>query len=327
MFVTMVDIARELEISQSTVSRVLNGKDYCRVSQEKAELIRKTAREMGYQVNLAAVGLRKRQSYAIGALLPSPRDSFYGELAAELQELLRPTEYIATFAFWKTLDEAEKATRQILSRHPAAVITCEPGFLPDGLTIPVVSYYNSDERFDFIGYDHEAVVRSCVDYLRELGHRDIAYIGGACKGSLRCLAFPQAMRDAGLPNGESSWEEGRSPEEGFERLWAGERRPTAILAHNDSAAFRVIRRAWQRGVCVPDDLSVIGFDDIPQCAVYIPALTTVRSTVSTAELLLGSVFARLADSGLPRQCRIVKSELVRRESCAPLKTMSRRDAK
>lgn len=328
MPVTMTDIARELGVSQSAVSRVLNGKEDGLVAEDKAAMIKRTANEMGYKINLAAVGLRKRKSYVIGILSLSPRDSFYGKLVADFQHLISRTEYIATFAFWENLEEAEQATKHILSRQVDAIITCEPQFLPQNIKIPVVSYCNYDERFDNVSYDYEYSFRLRVNYLMELGHRNIAYMGDF-QDRGRKIAFHKVVDESGLPCPQMAlvplgnyFEEDWMTQlmERFDALWDNEQRPTAVLAQNDVAAILILRRAWERGIKIPEDLSVIGVDNIPQGATCTPSLTTVDnfSHVSAAELLFRKVFERMKESDLPPRKHIVRGELIKRESCASI---------
>jgi LacI family transcriptional regulator len=333
----MNDIARELNISQSTVSRVLTGKEKGRVSTKKAELIKKTAFDMGYQINLAAVGLRNRKSYTIGILLPSPRDVFVGKVVADLQHLISDTEYIATFAYWETLEEAGKSAKNILSRQVDAIITCEPGFLPDNLQIPVVAYGSKDNRFDYVGYNYEQSLRLRIDYLKELGHLEIAYLGEFQKSSwtgnfgkiLKEYGFPHRKRHL-EPMGnyfESGWTERLM--NNFDLLWEDKHRPTAIIAQNDASAILILRRAWERGIKIPEELSVIGIDNIPQGATSIPSLTTVDKfdNISVAETILKNIFSRIKDPHLPLRNYIARSKLIKRESCAPPGATANREGK
>ncbi|OGV53226.1 MAG: hypothetical protein A2X49_12570 [Lentisphaerae bacterium GWF2_52_8] len=322
----MTDIARELKIAQSTVSRVLNGKDKGRVSPKRAELIRKTARDMGYQINLAAVGLRKMKSYTIGILLPSPRDSFVGKLVAELQHKISQTDYMANFAFWETLEGAEDSTKSILSRRVDAIVTCEPQFLPANVGIPVLSYFNYDRRFDFVGFDREEALCLCIDYLWNLGHRKIGYIGGfksvqkngkvAKNLSQKGLAPLPEWKSVTSNVFEKDWENNLKDE--FERQWNCSKRPSAILAQNDATAIVVLRKAWEMGIKVPQELSIIGMNNIPQSSTCTPSLTTVDNFagVSIAEIILEVIFKRLENPSLPKQKYIAHSKLLKRESCA-----------
>ncbi len=328
MNVTMTDIARAAQVSQSAVSLVLNGKSDSRVSQAKTELIRRTARELGFQVNMSAVCLRKQKTYTIGILLPSPRDTYYGELVADLQHLISRSDYTASFGFWENQAEAEKATANMLSRKVDALITCEPGYLPDGLDIPVVSFGVRDERYDSLCHDQEYSFQLRIAYLAELGHRVIDYVGGSAVDPRRTL-FKNKLQDLGLvcraPDfapfqadvQEDNWQAQLMA--CFDRVWESSPRPTAIVAQNDVTAILIIRRAWERSIRVPGELSVIGFDDIPQSAVCVPSLTTVNKypDITEAELLMDMIFRRMSEPNLPPVRHLSRSRLVLRESCVP----------
>lgn len=327
MKATMTDVARRLGVAQSTVSRVLNGKDKGRVSSQKAALIRKTANAMGYQTNLAAVSLRNRKSYVIAILLPSLRDSFYGRLVGELEHLISATEYIANFSFWETFEDAKKKTENVLSRQVAAIITSEPRLLPDGLEVPVVSYSVPDERFDSVCYDFEQTMRVRVDYLAKLGHRKISYLVER-PNDFRSEAFQKTLAEKGLPrlsrNLESpgeyfmiNWDE--TVRNRFDRLWDDCARPTAIVAQNDATAMVVLRRAWERGIKIPEELSVVGVDNIHQATLAIPGLTTIENFAedSAAEIILNFVLNRLRAPDAPKQRHVARGKLIERESCGP----------
>ena len=326
MAITMADIAARLSISQSTVSRVLNGKDNGRVSKDKAAKIKDAAQRLGYQTNMAAVGLRKRKTYTIGILLPSPRDSFVGEVVADLQHLISNTRYIATFAFWESMEEAEKSACNILSRQVDAIITCEPRFIPDNLDIPVIAYGSRDCRFDYVGYDYEQSMRLRIGYLTALGHREIAYLG-EFQETARHGVFRKILKEHNLnyrnrhlqPLGnyfEPDWPE--KLVDNFDRLWDSPTRPTAIIARNDASAILLLHRAWERGISIPAELSIIGIDNIPQSAHCIPPLTTVDkyNGMSVAKKIFEYLFSRLDNIDLPlRDCN-AQGKLIERESCA-----------
>ncbi len=327
MYVTMTDIARRLRTAQSTVSRVLNGKDRGRVSPRMAEQIRNAARDMGYQVNLAAVGLRTMKSFTIGILLPSPLDSSVGKLVADLQHQISRTSYTANFAFWETMAGAEASAKNMLSKRVDAIITCEPEFLPDDVGVPVVSYVSFDKRFDFVGFDGEESLCLCLDHLWELGHRDIDYAGGfnriRANGKLRKMIARRGLPP--LPEWktttsnvfEANWR--TNLQQSFERMWSRARRPTAILAQNDATAIEILRKAWELGIRVPGELSVIGMGNIPMAGSCTPGLTTVDNfaEIPVAEIILAHLFDRLANPELPLRKYLARPKLIKRESCAP----------
>ena len=103
--VTIMDIARDCDLSKSTVAYALSGSPKGKVTPEKCALIRKTAVKLGYRANLAAKVLSSRKSYSIGVLLPSTHDNFYGDMVAKIQHVFSKTDYTPLFAFWKTQKE------------------------------------------------------------------------------------------------------------------------------------------------------------------------------------------------------------------------------
>ena len=207
-----------------------------------------------------------------------------------------------------------------------AIITCEPRYLPDNLKIPVISLFNSDKRFDYVGYSAKQSITFCLDYLQELGHKKIAYIG--LQGTPRAEAFHNLVRESDIVNFPTWNQCPKIVESDFfsvgatylEKIWEQEEHPTALIAHNDIVSIGAIRKAWELGIRIPGDLSIIGFDDMQYSQYCIPSLTTIRrkDENSIAKILFEKIFARLKNNALPRTEYIIQLELIIRESCGKL---------
>ncbi len=323
MPITMTELARRLNLSHSTVSLVLNNRYRNRVRPEVADLILSTARELGYHPNRAASELRRQQSSNIGVLLPSPRNFYYGEIVADLHREIRRRNYSPVFSFWDEDKEQQDALEAILSWHSAGIITVEPQLLPENVNVPVVSFYNSDPRFDLVELDLDSAVNQVLDYLHELGHREIAWLGNPDDRRYELylrhlpeygMELPERCRAFG--RGILSFADGSAM---FDRLLeqcAG-KLPTAIVAHNDMVAIGIIRRAAELGYRIPADFSIVGQDDIVQDQFTLPTLTSIHyaGDGSVGSKLVETIFQRIDDPDSERRIIRIAPTLVKRESC------------
>jgi len=319
----MTEMAKRLNLSQSTVSLVLNNRHKDRIRPEVAERILSTAKALGYRPNRAAAELRRQKSNNIGILLPSPRNFFYGEMVADLHQEIRRRGYAPIFAFWDTEREQPDALDTILSWQVEAIITVEPQLLPANLHIPVVSFYHADPRFDLVELNLEAAVRMILQYFRELGHREIAWLGNRDDHRYDLyrrlapefgLAFPEPWQV--FQNGVLSFDDGH---QFFDQLLrqCNRKLPTALIAHNDMVGIGIIRRATELGYHIPSDFSIVGQDDIAQSRFTVPTLSTIHYAdgTSIAAMMIETVFKRLTDPALPRQVTRITPTLIKRESC------------
>ena len=334
MAITMTEVAKQLNLSHSTVSLVLNNRYHNRVRPEVAARILSTAKELGYRPNRAASELRRQRSNNIGILLPSTRNFFYGEMVADLHQKICQLNYSPIFAFWDLLGEQQRAVETILSWQTEAIITVEPSLLPRKLDIPVASFYNADPRFDLVELNLPAAMTQILRYLYELGHRRIAWLGN--REDLRYKTLVQQAPKFGIAippefqvvgRGVLSFADGS---QFFDRLLEQSRGrlPTAIIAHNDMVAIGIIRQAVKRGYRIPEDFSLVGQDDIVQAEFSLPTLTTIHYADggSVAKMLVDTVFRRLKCPELPRQVVRIEPTLIKRESCgvAPSNRIKRR---
>ena len=318
----MTELARRLNLSQSTVSRALNHRDAGRMKPALAKRIREEARKAGYRLNRAAATLRTGESNMIGVSLPTPRNLRNAELTAALHHEIVARGFLPFFAFHEKKEEQKEKISSLLSLNPAGVITIEPDAMPDVPGLPVVGYYYDDKRFDLLQLDMREMIHRILAYLQQLGHRKIAVIG--LHGDIRYPFLFESLADYGMlcPESCQILFTGDFPPGGvlFDRLLAQtekEARPTAILVHNDPLALAVMRRIHERGYSVPEDFSVIGNEDIALAKESVPALTTVR--YETPEILARKMVAMLlerrAHPERPLQRILIRPELVIRESC------------
>ena len=318
---TLRDVARAAGVNPSTVSKALRGAGD--LNPETARHIRETAAELGYRV-------RERRNGAVrtvGVICPELMGSFYARIASEMGEALLAEGFdmlLAVSNFDPAREEAllegftgrnlagivcitENDLRRPLSRIPASVPT-----------VVVAANYAVEDR-DVICIDEGAGMRRVAEHLTELGHTRIAFAGTRYgEKRLESLNRELFLRGAQIPQ-ERIWlsaqRHGRAGLEAGERLLAA--RPTAIVAEYDDVALGVMRALAARGVRVPEDVSVTGFDNADFCAYLPPPLTSVDSHAGELCAAAAQTLARkLANPRGAVQSVSIRPTLVIRESTA-----------
>jgi LacI family transcriptional regulator len=330
--VTIIDVAREANVSFSTVSRVVNGKGY--ISAETRRRVMEAMARTGYTVNRQARALAGGRHQVVGLLVPNLDTSYIGEILRGIDEELAA-------ASW---DLMLYTTHRQKSRESVFVSSLTHG-MTDGLLMILptdpASYIDSIRlrKFPYVLIDYGAQgqtgpsvrttnVQGAFDattYLIELGHRRIGFITGnlemGCSHD-RIAGHRDALAQAGIPFDEALIREGNFHQpQGYamtQELLALEDRPTAIFASNDQSAFGVMDAVRDAGLRIPADVSVVGFDDIPGSRMTHPPLTTVRQPLTE----IGRVATRMlldliADPDRPEESIDLPTELVIRESCQP----------
>jgi LacI family transcriptional regulator len=334
--VTIVDVAREAGVSYSTVSRVVN--NYEHVKPETREKVLNAMMRLGYVVNQQARSLRGGRSQVIGLLVPEVGNSYIGAIIRGIDAELAASQY----------DLMLYTTHRQKTKESTYVATITRG-LADGLLLllptNVEAYMASLQRQQFahvlIDYQHvdndlTSTLQStnwqgafeATNYLINLGHRRIGYIVGLkeMQCSLDRLAGYRAALEAHgidyVPELVYMGDFFRT--QGYEaarQFLALPHPPTAIFAANDTSAFGAIEAVRGEGLRVPDDISVIGFDNIPEAAQVHPGLTTVRQPLEEmGRLAVQILLNRLDDPDLPGERVELPTELVIRESCKPPKS-------
>lgn len=337
MNVTIVDIAHRAKVAPSTVSRALSGKG--RISPATRERILKIAQEMGYEGSSTpqeAIGIlyNRRLRYLIG-------DNFYGTIMESVERTFRQWGFRVFFA---TFEKSESLPELLQQESHDGFIVVGGDTTPETIAplratgIPIVLVDN-----EFPDHPTPAVVtanvegsRTLAQHLLLLGHTDIGYIAGPISHiSLRqrIEGFRQVMREAGrlvpeasvvcLPDGHFGFDTGVT---GFHELWVrrGER-PTAVMCSNDLVALGVLQACHDLGINVPEDLSVVGFDDVVQGAR--PALTTMKIHLSQMGIQAAHLLYDLirGEQSIPLKV-VIYPELCIRESTAPVSRVERSEA-
>jgi LacI family transcriptional regulator len=330
---TIRDIADLAGVSIATVSRVLNGRPD--VAAETRENVMQVVREHGFSTNRGARGLSSGRTGIIGLTLPLVNDSYFGPILAGASEALY--EQDMRIMLCPTLHEHDREV-SLLERLMRGTTDGAILMLPEESGEELLSLQKSG--YPFVVVDpreappdgipcvssmHAAGAKLATEHLLGLGHRRIGAITGVpgmyaseerLMGMRAALATAGILLDADLvvasdwqiPTGEAAADE----------LLSRPDPPTAIFAFNDNGAVGAVQAARRRGLRVPEDLSIIGFDDLFQATIVAPKLSTVRQPLAELGRMGVSLLSRLIDGQrLDAQRVEVSTTLVVRESTAP----------
>lgn len=336
--ITIEDVARAAGVSAMTVSRVINKEPNVRA--ETRTVVLETIARLNYSPNSAARNLAAGEATHIGLLYSNPSAAYLSQFLVGALEAARKAGSHLVIEPCESEDEAEQgeAARRFAYAEAEGVILPPPlsesvGILTElalaktpVVTVAMGKLYPNALN---VRIDDYAAAKQMTDYLIELGHRRIALITGNPKhiaASERERGFRAAVAEAGLRPQDIAVEGGlftfRSGLNAAEKLLARAVPPTAIFASNDDMAAAVVSVAHRRGLEVPGDLTVVGFDDTAPATTVWPELTTIRQPVSAMaaaalELLLADLRHRRSGSVGLSQEMVLDHELVIRESSGP----------
>jgi DNA-binding LacI/PurR family transcriptional regulator len=299
---TMQDIADAAGVAQSTVSRVLNGgSGPIGVAEETRRRVRAIADELGYRPHPFARALRGAPSMLLGAVVRSFSDPFFAEAIHAVSIEAKRQGYSLVLGHAAHGSAHELSVVLEVRQCDAIVVLGDLGDAPQlledlrRLQVRVVALWHgaSLEGFPSVGVDNRAGTDAVLRHLIGLGHERIAFVGPELLGDVRerQAAYEEALNRAGIavPSGYVDHVANTiaGAEQAFARLWALPQRPTAIVAATDLLAISLLHSAHRRGLSIPGQLSIAGFDDIPFAAAAVPGLTTVRMPV--AEIVAAAV--------------------------------------
>ena len=340
--ITIKDIARELNLSPATVSLVLNDKPH-RLSAETRRAVLEKAREMNYRPNNTAVSLKTRKSHTIGMVLSDLTNAYFGELAKGADNYCVKNNYSLLLC---SVNDQAKVTPQYLDSLidkgvDGIIITSFKGNSPEdnnklvsyiesyGIHVASIGYHMQYGNAINIYLDDEKGGYLATRHLIELGHKRIGCITGNLRddvngpASQRFFGYKAALKEAGLPYyPEYLVEADYTIEDGLE----GGRRllrygVTAIVTPNDLCAYGIYKYAQLHNIHIPDELSVVGYDDIIYSDFFTPGLTTIRQPAYDMGRIAAERLIELCndpDKKRDPEDIIFKPKLIVRESTRPL---------
>ncbi|MBV7338478.1 LacI family transcriptional regulator [Chloroflexi bacterium TSY] len=331
MSVRLEDISKHLGLSISTVSKALNG--YSDISPATKERIQEAATALGYHPNMAARNLRRQRTEKIGMVVNYPInivDDFLSELIPGAALAAERADY-NLILYTSVAQHPERISKICRAREVDGLLLLWPPQLEETLDlmekeqIPYVVLPRRVPSKDvsYIAADHESGGRMLTQHLIELGHTRIGFTSRPEMHETnmdRYAGYCMALADAGIPLDESLVVEtdGNDPQDGkraIDTFLAMDVPPTAILFFTDPMAMQALAAANERGIRVPEELSIAGHDGILTSGLTVPALTTVRQPIpQMGRLALECLLARIVDHNLSAAQHILSVELVVRNS-------------
>jgi DNA-binding LacI/PurR family transcriptional regulator len=329
----MMDIARETGVSQSTVSRLLNNVALpVPITPDTRQRVLEAARRLNYTPNPLARALRGAPMMLIGAIVRDITDPFFLQGIDALSNEVKARGYNLVLGHAHSRAEEAMALREVLeARHCDAIVVLgdmqdQPRLIADlqECRIPVVALWQGTKLkgLPAVNVDNRAGVEAVVEHLIGLGHKRLGFITGRLMGDHRERqeAFIAAVERTGLRMPKRYLHSAPNSCAGgamaLQALFQISEPPTAVVAGNDQLAIGALHEANRRGLRVPQDVSITGFDDLPISAYTIPSLTTVRMPVS--EIISAAVHIILdgPESGLPgpSSSEVVRPILIIRDS-------------
>ncbi|WP_286279310.1 LacI family DNA-binding transcriptional regulator [Naasia aerilata] len=325
---TIHDVAAAAGVSVATVSKAVNGR--YGVADVTSQRVLQVVQELGYESSIVASSMRSRRTGVIGVLV-ADFEPFSAEILKGVGAALRDSSYDLLAYSGAHQGENDGWERKSISRLSGTLIDGAILVTPTVVTVPAempivaVDPHTGPADVPTVESDNFAGALQATNHLIELGHRRIGFLAGRpdLRSSIRRQdGYRRALLDAGIRFDPSLIGIGRYQQETAREpamaLLSLRDRPTAIFAANDVSAIAIIEVATSMGLSVPDDLSVIGFDDVPEASRMNPPLTTIRQPMQTIGATAVRLLVSLLDGEQPEETHLrLPTRLVRRATTAP----------
>jgi LacI family transcriptional regulator len=333
---TVLDVAKLASVSISTVSRILNGNT--RVAKEKREAVERAIKQLNFQPNLSARSLRSGSTQMIGVLTQELQSPYFSGGTRGIEEGLAGTGYAPVFipTHWDPQQEIQRA-RLLLARKVDGLILLS-GNLSDEQVIELARQRPvaiTDRKLiapNVQSFYFDQIEGGCIatEHLIELGHRRIAHIAGPLHivdAVDRREGFMRAHRNANLTIDPRLIVDSDFMEDGgakaMEELLSRTKDFTAVFCANDQMLMGARLVLYRRGIRVPEDVSLVGFDDVPQLAFMTPPATTIRQPVQEMGFAAARAVLRAVGVDIETKDHAPLSLIVRETTCAPTQRSSR----
>lgn len=289
MTTTLRDVAKRAGVSVATASRALA--DHPRISEETKARVRQAAVELGYTPSAVARSLVKKETRTIGVVTTTVTDPYAAQVVRAVEDAAEAAGYSLLLVASHSVPTREvSGIRALHERRVDAIIVIssrgahlyEPLLARLDIPLILINSVFAHPKVRAVRADNRQGMRLATEYLLDLGYRRLAYIGGPSQGRSaqeRVRGYMDALEAAGLapdPNlifpGQGRPEDGRRA---LRAMWEMSPRPDAVVCYNDLTAMGVLAEAWGSGLHVPDDLAVVGFDNLSFSELTAPPLTTV----------------------------------------------------
>lgn len=336
---TQADIARAASVSTATVSRVLNASPLVRM--EVRRRVERAIKRLGYFPHGPARALASNRSFTIGAIIPTLSNAIFASGIHAFEARLAQANYTILLAVSNYSPEAEVIqVQRLLERGVDAVMLVGNHHAAPTLVQlrRAGKAYVNTWTFDptcghpNVGFSNRKAIAQVVDHLVGLGHRHIGMIAGITAGNDRALDRVEGLRDAlaghGLQLAPQSFTEVAysiaAARQVFAEMAARGALPSALVCGNDVIALGALFEATERGMAVPEDLSITGFDNLALVEHIRPALTTVHLAPEEMGAAAADALLSALQSGTPVQSRELEATLLVRETTAPARSSARK---
>lgn len=339
MNVTIQDVAKEAGVSITTVSRVINN-NYP-VKKETREKVEKIIEELNFTPNSLARGLIKKKTDTIGILVPSITNIFFPLVINGIEHFTEKKGYTLIMCDTKDRQTEIRQIRNLTERRVDGIISIDPSVeiikkgiyedLSKEIPLVIINGYNKDIQCNFVINNQEMGVIEALEYLIELGHRKIAFLRGKNSYSydLKQEQYYKTLKNNNIETNSDYIiviDTGNGPEtvdlgmEAVKNAMIKPNRPTAILACNDLMALGALHACQKLSIKVPEEVSIIGYDNIIISQMSEPKLTTIDQNMYK----LGNLAAKILYENIGKQKYthkkiILDTKLVKRDSCAAVK--------
>lgn len=334
MKIKIKDIAKVIGVNASTVSRALNGKPG--VSEQLRERIIKTAQQMGYSPDMAAMGLRKGKTKIVGVLIPDIANPFFAQIVRAMEKVLNPVGYHLLLCSTDENPQHETDNLKTLVSQRVEGILAAPvdsggnkslysKILESKIPLVFFDRLVPDVETSYVITDNESGVRDLVEYLYRCGHKTLGIVTlreRSFTGRMRLTGALKASSELGIVVKEKWIVDGRSTQEGgyeaARRLFAMEEKPTALIVGNNLMMLGVLKALKDFGLKVPRDLSVVSFDDSYWNQIFDPPITCVAQEPEQMGLIAATLLLDKIMHGGKISKTVLKAHFVERQSVAKI---------
>ena len=329
---TIKDVAKAANVSVATVSRVLH--NLTGYSDQTKEKVMKAVDELGYQPNAIARGLINKRTQTIGVLFPDVSSNFSSDILHGIEDYAHEKGFSVMVC--NTAEDGKRTMKylQVLREKQVDGVVFTSEVLKDeyyralkDMRVPVVLVNTQSHKhvIPYVKVDDRQAAYQATDYLIRNGHREISMISGTARdpiaGLPRVEGYKQALDDHGIPFLESRIAYGDfgpgSGRQAMEKLLSEAPPFTALFAASDEMAIGAMGLALERGIRIPDDLSIIGYDDLSISKFFFPPLTTIHQPLATMGRLACEKLIALIEGSPQVGSSIVNHQLVERQTVKP----------
>lgn len=332
--VTIYDVALKAGVGIGTVSRAIN--NHPNVHPETKARILRIAQELNYLPHALAQSLARKKTQSVGCIVPFLTSYFTSELLKNIQRALTELNYDLILFSLDCMERLSKMVDRVLSeRRVDGILSISVGLTQKHIDrlvhqgLPVVMVDGLSQKVDYVSVDNLRGAQQATEHLIRLGHHRIGLINGSLQSSparLRQQGFVKALNESGRPVDPTLWvadksnrrENGFTEETGYAAMLRllnlGKNRPTALFAADDVLALGAMHAAQEKGVRIPDDLAMVGFDDI-EFAKFLGLTTMRQPAVEMANRAVKHLVDRMQVTPSARIALELMPELIVRESC------------